>query len=418
MIPSMQQAEPDAQGARPGLGRRLVGALATLGRWPWRVTLRTLGQRFREDRLGVMAGSLTFTTLISLVPLVTVMLALFTAFPMFASFQGALEKFLLQNLVPDSLARPVLGALTQFAAKASRIGAAGLVLLLASALALMLTIDRTLNAIWRVRRARPLGRRLLVYWAVLTVGPLVLGASLSGTSYAISASRGLVSALPGGVGTLVDVLRFALLAGALVLLYRVVPNTHVRAAHAWAGGLFAAVGIELAKEGLAWYVRAMPGFATIYGAFATLPLLLLWVYLMWIAVLLGAVVAAYAPVLALPLAHRPGLPGDRFTLAVEMLVRLAAARHTAQHGLGVMGLAAAIRADPMRVEPVLDQLVEIGWVGRLDEDGEARHVLLADPEVTRIGPLVERLLLARAPATQALRRECGLDGLTLAQLLG
>lgn len=406
------------QGNPLGFGARLAGALATLGRWPWLVTLRTLGQRFREDRLGVMAGSLTFTTLISLVPLVTVMLALFTAFPMFASFQVAIEKFLLQNLVPDNLARPVLGALTQFAAKASRIGAAGLVLLLGSALALMLTIDRTLNAIWRVRRVRPLGRRLLVYWSVLTVGPLVLGASLSGTSYAISASRGLVSALPGGVGTLVDVLQFTLLAGALVLLYRVVPNTHVRAVHAWAGGLFAAVGIELAKEGLAWYVRAMPGFSTIYGAFTTLPLLLLWVYLMWIAVLLGAVVAAYAPVLAMPLAHRPGLPGDRFTLAVEMLVQLAAARHTAQHGLGVMALAAAIRADPMRVEPVLDLLVEIGWVGRLDEEGEPRHVLLADPEVTRIGPLVERLLLGRAPATQAMRQASGLESLTLAQLLG
>lgn len=418
MIPAMPDVPVPVPQPSPGLGARLRGALLALGRWPWLVTLRTLGERFREDRLAVMAGSLTFTTLISLVPLATVMLALFTAFPMFGSFQEALEKFLLNNLVPDNLARPVLGALTLFAAKASRIGAAGLVLLVVSALALMLTIDRTLNAIWRVRRPRPLGRRLLVYWSVLTFGPLVLGASLTLTSYAISASRGLVKALPGGVGTLVDVLQFGLLAAAFALLFRVVPNTHVRWVHAWAGGLFAAVGVEVAKEGLALYVRTMPGFSTIYGAFATLPLLLLWVYALWVVVLLGAVVAAYAPTLSSPIARRPSHSGERFTLAVEMLVRLAAARHSEAHGLSARALAAALRADPLRVEPILDLLVDIGWVGRLDEAGEPRHVLLAEPEVTRIGPLVDRLLLGRSPATLALRRHAGLDTLTLAQLLG
>jgi len=417
MIPAMPDVPVPVPQPSPGLGARLRDALLALGRWPWLVTLRTLGERFREDRLGVMAGSLTFTTLISLVPLATVMLALFTAFPMFGSFQEALEKFLLNNLVPDNLARPVLGALTLFAAKASRIGVAGLVLLVVSALALMLTIDRTLNAIWRVRRPRPLGRRLLVYWSVLTFGPLVLGASLTLTSYAISASRGLVKALPGGVGTLVDVLQFGLLAAAFALLFRVVPNTHVRWVHAWAGGLFAAVGVEAAKEGLALYVRTMPGFSTIYGAFATLPLLLLWVYALWVVVLLGAVVAAYAPTLSSPIARRPSQSGERFTLAVEMLVRLAAARHTEAHGLSARALAAALRADPLRVEPILDLLVDIGWVGRLDEAGEPRHVLLAEPEVTRIGPLVDRLLLGRSPATLGLRRHAGLDTLTLAQLL-
>jgi membrane protein len=320
--------------------------------------------------------------------------------------------------VPENLARPVLGALGQFAAKASRIGVAGLVLLVVSALALMLTIDRTLNAIWRVRRPRPLGRRLLVYWSVLTFGPLVLGASLTLTSYAISASRGLVKALPGGMGTFVDFLQFGLLAAAFALLFRVVPNTHVRWVHAWAGGVFAAAGVEVAKEGLALYVREMPGFSTIYGAFATLPLLLLWVYLLWVVVLLGAVVAAYAPSLASPIARRSNQPGERFTLAVEMLVRLAAARHTGAHGLSGHALATQLRADPLQIEPTLDLLVDIGWVGRLDEDGEPRHVLLADPEVTRIGPLVERLLLGRTAATLALRRHASLDTLTLAQLLG
>ena len=124
-------------------------------------------------------------------PLFTVMLAVFTAFPMFASLQVDLESYFLRSLVPDSIARPVLRALTEFAGKARSMGTLGLVLLVATALALMLTIDRTLNAIWRVRRRRPFAQRVLVYWAALTLGPLALGVSLSLTSYAVSVSRGL-----------------------------------------------------------------------------------------------------------------------------------------------------------------------------------------------------------------------------------
>ena len=169
---------------KPRWRKPIAELLATLQNWPWLDTLRTLRQRFREDRLGLTASSLTFTTLISLVPLVTVMLALFTAFPMFAKFQDALQKYFLQTLVPDSIARPVLGALTQFAAKANRLGGFGLVVLLFTAVTLMLTIDRTLNGIWRVRKPRPIAQRVLIYWAAVTLGPLLLGVSLTFTSYA------------------------------------------------------------------------------------------------------------------------------------------------------------------------------------------------------------------------------------------
>ena len=215
----------------------------------WLETLARLRDRFIEDRLAVTAGSLTFMTLIALVPLLAVMLAVFTAFPVFSSFQGVVEKMLLQNLVPDNVARPVMTALNRFAGNATKIGAFGLALLGASALALLMTIDRTLNALWRVRRPRPFAQRLLVYWAALTLGPLFLGASLTLTSYVVSASRGLVSAIPGGLEQLLDGAQFLLLAAAATGLFRFVPNTQVRWVHAWAGGVFVAVGIEVAKRG-------------------------------------------------------------------------------------------------------------------------------------------------------------------------
>lgn len=400
------------------LGGRVGLLVRTLRNWPWWETLRTLAQRFREDRLGLTAGSLTFTTLIALVPLVTVMLAVFSAFPMFASFQTALEKYFLQNLVPESIARPVLRALTQFAGKASQVGSVGLILLGATALALMLTIDRTLNNLWRVRKPRPIAQRVLVYWAALTLGPLALGVSLSMTSYAISASRGVVGQMPGGVNLLLDTLQFGLLASAMAGLFHYVPNTPVRWRHAWAGALFVAAGFELAKAGLAWYLDKVPTYSAVYGAFATAPILLLWIYLGWVIVLLGAVIAAYAPSLQMRVVRRAPTPGHRFELALVLLRELDAARRAERRGDSLPELSERLRIDPLQLEPVLDELVEIDWVARLDEDGAQRFVMLGEPSRMPARALVDALLLRPADATRAFRRHARLDELTAADLLG
>ena len=401
-----------------GRGRNaLAEGLRALRDWPWFDTLRTLRLRFRDDHLGLTASSLTFTTLISLVPLVTVMLALFTAFPMFSRFQGALQQYFLQALVPDNIAKPVLMALTQFAGKANKLGSAGLIFLGLSALALMFTIDRTLNAIWRVPKPRPMAQRVLVYWAALTLGPLLLGVSLSLTSYAVSASRGIVSELPGLLGLVLGLLQFTLLATGMAGLFRFVPNTHVRWVHAAAGGLFVALGFELAKRGLAWYVVLVPTYSVVYGAFATLPILLLWVYLGWVIVLLGAVIAAYAPSLAMRVVRLPDRPGERFALAVALLKALNTSRSTDQPGLSADALAESLRVDPLQIQPVLETLRELGWCGRLDEQGAQRHVLLIHPLHTPAQPLVDRLLLQDQRKTQAFRRSAGLAAMTVADLL-
>ena len=391
--------------------------LQTLQQWPWLDTARTLRQRFREDRLGLTASSLTFTTLIALVPLVTVMLAVFTAFPMFSTFQVALQKYFLQSLVPDTIAKPVLGALTQFATKANRLGTVGLVLLVLTALALILTIDRTLNAIWRVRKPRPIAQRVLVYWAAVTLGPLLLGVSLSITSYAISASQGFVGAMPGGVSLLLGSLEFALLAAAMSGLFHYVPNTYVRWRDALAGGLFVAVGFELAKRGFAWYIASVPTYSTVYGAFATVPIFLIWIYLGWVIVLLGAVIAAYAPSLQMHVVRHKATPGHRFSLALAVLRELAGARGGAAHGLTLTQVAQRLSTDPLQIDPIVEALVSIDWVGRLDEAGVQRLVLLAEPTATRLAPLVTRLLLEPGAATQAFWQRASLGEMTLAEAI-
>lgn len=386
--------------------------------WPWLDTLRTLRQRFREDRLGVTAGSLTFTTMVSLVPLLTVTFALFTAFPMFASFRKALEVYFLQNLVPDAIARPVFKQLTLFASKASQVGAVGLVVLALTAIALLLTIDRSLNAIWRVRQTRSLAQRVLVYWATATLAPLVLGVSLSlTTSYAVSVSSDLNAALPGGVSLLLGLVELGLMALGVSALFKFVPNTQVRWSHAALGGVFVAIGFELAKRGLAWYLGLAPTYTTIYGAFATVPILLSWIYLGWVIVLLGAVIAAYAPSLQMRVVRQAVTPGWRFLFALTLLRELAQARQGLARGVAVVELCERLRLDPLQVEPVLSELQRLDWVGVLEEPGLARHVLLVDPAHTPVAPLVQALLLSVRAEDEPFWQNAGLARMRLVDAL-
>jgi membrane protein len=396
---------------------QLPDLVQTLQTWPWLDTLRTLRARFREDRLGLTASSLTFTTLISLVPLLTVMLAVFSAFPMFSSFQDSLQKYFLQSLVPPDIATQVLRQLTQFAAKAKGVGSVGLVLLFLAALALMLTIDRTLNGIWRVRTARPIAQRVLVYWSAATLGPLVLGVSLSITSYAISASQGVVGVMPGGVTVLLAGLEFLLLASALAGLFHYVPNTHVRWRHAIAGGAFSAAGFEIAKKLLSWYLQTVPTYTVIYGALAAVPIFLIWIYLAWVIVLLGAVIAAYAPSLRLRVKRWPDGPGARLQLALAVLRELGRAHANGDRGLSAGQLAGALRTDPLQTEPILETLLAFDWVGRLDEPHDPRFVLLCDPALTPAQPLLAQLLLEPSPASRGLWERAGFDTMTVRELL-
>jgi len=406
------------------VARRVEALVNELSHFPWKTTAQTLRERFREDHLGLTASSLTFTTILALVPFFTVALAVFTAFPIFGKLQDALQGWLVSSLVPDSIARQVLGYLNQFSAKASGLGVAGFSILLATALALILTIDRTLNGIWRVQRLRPLGQRVLIYWAAITLGPLLLGASLAFTSYVMSASGGLVKRLPDGVQLLFDSLQFVLLAGGMASLYHYVPNTPVKWRHAWTGGVFVAVCIELAKKVLALYLGKVPTYSVVYGAFATLPILLVWIYVAWVIVLLGAVVTAYLPSLLAGVARRGTVAGWTFQLAVEVLQELHRARRHAMKGLRPSQLAQLLRVDVLQLEPVLDVLTALDWVGQINDAAvsasdvpEPRYVLLADPHDTLLEPLVQRLLLLRVDSLGPLWERAGLGGLHLADVL-
>jgi len=383
----------------------ISGSLGKLQQFPWRKTARRLSQRFAEGRLGQTAGALTFTTTIALVPLITVALAVVTAFPLFDQFQNVLQRWLIESLIPDSISRQVLGYLTQFTSKASRLGVVSFAALMFSALALVLTIDRSLNAIWRVSKPRPWGQRLLLYWAVLTLGPVLVATGLVTMASVITWSGGSLRSQSPAMKQALDVLEFVLLWAGISALYRFVPNTHVPWRQVLGGSLLTTLVVEIARSLLAWYLANMSTFSLVYGAFATLPILLVWIYMSWVIVLLGAVLVASWPGLFMGHVRDTQAPGAAFQLAIDTLRELSAAQRQGLHGASLPDLADRLQADPLQMQQVLELLQQFDWAGLLNEDSPGlapRYVLLVDVQTAPLATLITALLLAHEPGSEGL----------------
>jgi membrane protein len=252
--------------------------------------VRLVEERFRRHEAPQNAAALTYTTLLSLVPLMAVTLAVFSAFPVADRMYELVQDFVFENFVPTS-GEALQQHLAEFSAKAASLTGTGAAFLVVVALLMMSNIDRALNAIWEVRAGRRFATKFLIYWAVLSLGPVLIGVSLVVTSYLVSLPI-LSEAATSGVGRrllgLTPVLASAL---AFTMLYAVVPNRRVRLRHALAGGLLAALLFELAKHGFGLYITRFASYQAIYGALAAIPIFLVWLYLSWIVVLLGAEVA-------------------------------------------------------------------------------------------------------------------------------
>jgi membrane protein len=348
----------------------------------WRATWEfvvALVMRFREERVTQTAGSLTYTTLLALVPLLTVALAVATAFPMFDDWITSLQLFVLENVLPDT---PVLGSIVDqvnsFAANAGRLTAIGIVGFIVTSVMLMLTMDNALNRIFRVQRRRSILQNVFVYWSIISLGPLLIGASLSGTYFALRASLGALELYTLNEAAL-GLVPFLLTCMALVLLYAVVPARRVEWRHALLGGVLAGIGFEVAKRAFAVYLTRVPTYTLIYGAFATVPIFLVWLYLSWLVVLTGAIVTAMLPAFsAKPERHR--VPGEELAEALAMLAALARA-HAEGRVVPLNALARRLRLVPERCEEMLERARALHWVARTDKEG---WVLSRDPASIRL----------------------------------
>lgn len=254
--------------------------------------IRLTAKRAREERLPQVAGSLTFTTVLSSVPLLAVGFALFARFPLLRPIGAAIQEHLLEGLLPAEIARIVLRYLRQFTANTGGLTPVGFLFLVATALATAFTVERVLNRVWQVRKERPLLRRLGLFVVMVVVAPVLVGASLWATSLWQAMSDGLLRALPAWAGYVLTLGPVLLAAVGFAALFYFVPNARVRRRDAVVGGLLAGIAFELGKRGFAFYLQNVPTYRTVYGAFAPLLAFLLWVYFSWLVTLAAALVTA------------------------------------------------------------------------------------------------------------------------------
>lgn len=259
---------------------------------PWRHFLsfvHYLRKRVNQAQLQVVAGYLSYVSLMSLVPLMVVALSVATAFPIFADIHQSVQQFVYDNFVPTA-SDVVQQYLSTFVANASKMSAVAISFLFVAALLLISVIDKTFNNIWQVNKKRRVITSFSMYWMILTLGPILVGASIAITSYIVSLVSLGVDDNIGITNLFFRLLPLLSSMAAFVLLYMLVPNKTVPFKYAMSGALFAAIFFELAKKIFAIYLTEFPAYQAIYGALAIVPILFLWVYLSWLIVLGGAVI--------------------------------------------------------------------------------------------------------------------------------
>jgi membrane protein len=244
-------------------------------------------RHFQEDRLFDEAASLSYTSLLSMVPLLAVVFGVASAFPVFQQWSGKLQDFVFNNLVPAS-GDQVQAYLSGFLGSVNKLTLAGTLVLIVTALLLMVRIERAFNLIWRVPTARSMRNRVAMYWAVLTLGPLALGAAAALSAQPVFEQVSLGDST-GSFWRSIGIFGLSWLA--FMLTFLLVPNRRVPITHALVGAFLSAILFALAKKAFVAFV-AHASFNVIYGALATIPIFLFWLYLVWVVILLGASLAA------------------------------------------------------------------------------------------------------------------------------
>ncbi len=316
-------------------------------------------------RVAQTAGSLAFLSLLALVPIVSIALSVLTALPVFSRLRTALQSFLAANLFLPSFSDTLMRYVNQFAAKANELSVVGAALFFATALAALFTIDRTLNQIWGSTRRRPLSRRITLYWTMLTLGPLLLAAGVTINGLIV---QDLLSELPSRevqLAWLWTVPWVTTIAG-LTLLYRLVPEAHVRWREAVGGALVAGIALDILKRTLGGYVAKLPTYTVVYGTFAALPLFLVWLYAFWMAILIGALIAANLRFWGSGTdVHLSWRPAERFEAGARVLIDLAARQAEGHALVPAAALRPVFGGDAVRAEDTAQLLASLDYVSRV-----------------------------------------------------
>ena len=330
-------------------------------------------RRSRRLRLDQTAASLAFLSLFAAVPVLSIALSVLSSLPVFDRLREALQQFLARNLFPDAFSDTLMRYLNEFASHVGGLPFAGALIFLATAITSLQMIERTMNAIWTSQRRRSLARRIGLYWALLTLGPLGIAAVLTANGVLISeflSDRELAWLR----SIWVAILPWLICVASLLLIFRSLPAARVQFIHALLGALLSAGLLSLLQRLLGWGIRQLPTYEIVYGAFAVLPLLLVWLFCVWGAVLSGALFAASLRRWDAPVedSEFDDTPGRCFTDALVVLQALRdAGSNAAVSTLAVEQLRGRFDGDVARIEQAGDLLERKGYIVRFVSLSEA-----------------------------------------------
>ncbi len=347
---------------------------------------RTVVRRFSQDRVLVAAASLSYTSLLAIVPLFAIAFSVMMAFPVFDGMTQQLLSIVLSYTAPH-IGGELETYVDRFVSNTSELTTLGVVWLAVTAVMLLSTIETAFNAIWRIEKSRPLAMRLIAYWTTLTLGPLLLGAGLS-VSTAFAMNNFMPLGLDFGVirNFFLRMLPFLFAVGGFAILYLALPNRRVGVRYALLGALVAGIMFEVLKAVFGLYLQNAGTFESVYGSLAALPVFLIWMYLVWAVVLFGAIVAATRPEwLATRRAEDfgPLTPARALLRALQTIGCLLAA---SRDNLAVDEdrLLDATGGDGAGLGLVLARLQDSGYLARTDED---QPVLVRDLEGVTVADL-------------------------------
>ncbi|HEX6441872.1 MAG TPA: YihY family inner membrane protein [Stellaceae bacterium] len=393
----MQQAEERGRhsGWMDALRRRLAAA--------WTFCCYAL-HRFSRDGCFAASGALSYTTLVSLVPLGVIAIGILSVFPSFTDTRQELLTLLFRYFVP-AINEQAAFWVQYFAGSAAQATAIGIIGIAGTGVLMLVTVEDQLNALWRVTASRPWTQRVLAYWTLMTLGPLLVGMSLTLSTYLDTAARRagfdpetIVQFASGWMHYFARVVPFLLELIAFTLLYCLIPNCAVRWRHGILGATVAAVAIEILKIGFVIYIGTFASYQTVYGAIAAIPIFLLWMYLSWMVVLLGGVVAANLPTWRVDerLVHLT-LGGVRLGFSLALIAALARAQrrgrvHSTADLATELGVAISV------IDEHLRQLAAAGFTAPTQDGG---WVLAWNPETATLHDLYEALKLPLAGSWRA-----------------
>ena len=355
--------------------------------------------RFNRDRCFAAAGALSYTALVSLVPLGVIALGILSIFPTFAAVREQLLAVLFRDFVP-TIGEQAAYWFESFADSAAQTTAMGLIGIAGTGILLLVTVEDQLNLMWRVTVPRPWGQRVLAYWTLLTLGPLLVGTSVTLSTYFELAARH-AGFDPDQIATLTTtwtaefsrMLPFVLEFIACILLYTLIPNCAVRWRDSALGATVATIAIQLLKIGFSTYILTLSSYQTVYGALSAVPIFLLWLYVSWMAVLLGAIVAANLPTWQVDeRLGQLGAGGVELGLSLALIATLAKAQRTAETSRSA-SLARQLGVPMTIVDEHLIRLAQAGFVAATQAGG---WVLAWNPETARLSDLYQALALPLA----------------------